>query len=170
MRRPGRPAGDEGRAAAHETALRLLAAQPRTCVGLDRKLTARGFPANVRAAVIERLVEVGLLDDRAYAEGYVRRRFRLGPRGFALMRRELTTRGVAGEVVDEVLREVAATTDEATLARDALRRREYRWAKLSPEVARRRSIAALRRLGFSSSAIAAALPRREAGSLEGDRS
>jgi regulatory protein len=143
-----------------EVALRLLAAQPGTRAGLAVKLARRGFSRELIHVLLDRLEAVGLVDDRVYAEGFVRRRLRIRPRGFALMRRELALKGVSAAVADEVLQAAAQATDEATLARSALARREYRLAKLSPDVARRRAIAILRRLGFSPAAIAEALPRR----------
>jgi regulatory protein len=143
-----------------EVALRLLAAEPSTRAGLHAKLARRGFSRELIAPLLDRLEAVGLVDDRAYAEGFVRRRLRIRPRGFALLRRELARKGVSVAVTDEVLRAAAATTDEVTLARAALARRDYRLAKLSPDAARRRSIGILRRLGFSAAAIAAALPPR----------
>jgi regulatory protein len=143
-----------------DVALRLLAAQPSTRAGLLIRLSRRGFSRELIAALLNRLEAVGLVDDRAYAEGYVRRRIRIRPRSFALLRLELARKGVSAPVVDEVLQEAARATDEATLARAALARREYRLERLSPDVARRRAIAILRRLGFSAATIAAVLPRR----------
>ncbi len=149
------------RASVRALALRLLAAQPSTRAGLARRLEARGIAPGMSSPVLDRLEAVGLLDDRAFAEGYLRRRLRLRPRGFALARRELIMRGVAPAMADDALRAVASTSDEVQLARAALRQREYRLARLEPAVARRRAIALLRRLGFSAAAIAAVLtPRR----------
>ena len=149
-----------------EVALRMLAAEPSTRAVLAAKLARRGFPRAHIAALLDRLAAVGLVDDRAYAEGFVRRRLRIRPRGFALLRRELARRGVPAAVADEVLAAAARATDEVTLARAALARRAYRLDRLSPEAARRRAIGILRRLGFSAAAIAAALPPRRGGGEE----
>ncbi len=155
--------GDGDLGPLREVALRMLAAEPSTRAVLHAKLARRGFPRALIAALLDRLEAVGLIDDRAYAEGFVRRRIRIRPRGFALLRRELARKGVSAAVTDEVLQAAAAVTDEVTLARSALDRRAYRLDRLSPEAARRRAIGILRRLGFSTAAIAAALAARRSG-------
>lgn len=162
-REPARDSTEADLGPLREVALRLLAAQPCTRAGLVTKLARRGFSRELIDALLDRLEAVGLVDDRAYAEGFVRRRLRIRPRGFALLRRELELKGVSAPVAASVLQAAAQATDEATLARAALGRREYRLAKLDPDVARRRAIAILRRLGFSPAAIAQALPRRRSG-------
>jgi regulatory protein len=148
---------EEALARAREAALRLLDAQPRTRRNLARRLSDRGYPEEAIEGALDRLVAVGLVDDRAYAEGFIRRRLRLKPRGWLLLKRELLDRGVPEEVTASALAEFAARIDESDLARDVLRRRTYRLRTLSPDVARRRAIASLRRLGFCSSAIIAAV-------------
>jgi regulatory protein len=158
--------GDGDLGPLREVALRMLAAEPSTRAVLALKLARRGFPRAHIAALLDRLVAVGLVDDRAYAEGFVRRRLRIRPRGFALLRRELLRKGVPAAVVDEVLAAAASATDEVTLARTALARRAYRLDRLSPDVARQRAIGILRRLGFSAAAIAGALPWRRGGGEE----
>lgn len=156
-------AEDPGRAliAAQSAAVDLLDAQPRTRRDLARRLRDRGHPQEAIEGALDRLEAAGVVDDRAFADGFVRRRLRLRPRGWSLIRRELRARGVPEDVVASVLGRFAAETDEHELAREALRRQAYRLAKLDPGVARRRAIASLRRLGFSSRAILAAVDSRE---------
>lgn len=94
---PPDPAGIMAAAAA------LLAARPMTVMEMRRRLTARRYPADVVEAALLRLQQARYLDDRAFAVAWVASRDRSRPRGSAALRRELLTRGVAREIVDEVL-------------------------------------------------------------------
>ena len=79
-------------------ALKLLRARDYTVVSLRRKLQARfGI---VPEDVIQRLLEKKYLNDRRFAEHYVATREH---RGAATLREDLIARGVAEEIVVEVL-------------------------------------------------------------------
>lgn len=152
---------DQELESAREAALHLLAPGLRTRHHLARLLAERGYQAAVIEQVLSRLTELGLVNDGLYAEGFIRRRLRLRPRSPALLRLELRARGVPETAIETALEAFAGQLDEVALARDVLRRQAYRWAKLDPEVARRRAIGALRRLGFSSPAIIEAVRSAE---------
>lgn len=74
------------------------------------KLGRRGYGAEDVDAALGRLIQLGYLDDRAYAAGHVRRR--LGGRGPLALRSELAARGVGRTLIDEA---VAALDPEAQL-------------------------------------------------------
>ncbi|WP_457634216.1 regulatory protein RecX [Oceanithermus desulfurans] len=85
---------------AMQYALRSLGRRMQSRAELERKLLARTTP-EVAQAVLERLLEWGYLDDRAFAEAFVRsRRERWGE---LRLRAELARRGVDEGIVREVL-------------------------------------------------------------------
>jgi len=93
---PKTPAGT-----ALEAGLRLLARRAHSRVELDRKLDLRGYAQIEVGSAMDRLVELGYLDDRAFAEGHVRRRQSgMGPRALSA---ELSARGVNRQVADGAL-------------------------------------------------------------------
>jgi regulatory protein len=90
--------------------LRLLTDRARTRQELGQALRRKGVPDDAANTVLERFDDVGLIDDHAFAEQWVRSRhtFRgLGRRALAV---ELRRRGVADEVAGEAL---AAVDDES---------------------------------------------------------
>ncbi|MFN8183543.1 MAG: regulatory protein RecX [Candidatus Nanopelagicales bacterium] len=89
-------------------ALRKLEARPRTQRELHEILCAQGIPVDVADELVERFVEVGLLDDRAYARLWVESRMRTRGLGTAALRRELRSHKVSDPVIDEVLADVDA--------------------------------------------------------------
>ena len=62
---------DELRSAARSYALKALTARPLSTRMLAERITARGYPSETAAAVVEELSRVGLLDDAAFARAYV---------------------------------------------------------------------------------------------------
>jgi regulatory protein len=83
--------------------LRLLEAKPRTVGELRDRLCDRGIPQDVADEIVGRYLEVGLLDDRAYARLWVESRVRARGLGVAALRRELRGRKVPDDIITEVL-------------------------------------------------------------------
>ena len=79
--------------------LRRLDAAPRTRVELERYLAQRGIPDDVACAVLDRFTEVGLIDDRAYAQGWVSSRHGTRGLGKRAVAQELRRKGVADDVI-----------------------------------------------------------------------
>ncbi len=86
-----------------DAAARFLEARPRSVAEVERKLGGMGYQPSLVAEVVERLVQLGYLDDEAFARAWVESRDRASPRGEHALRRELSQRGVDRTLVDEVL-------------------------------------------------------------------
>jgi regulatory protein len=63
---------------AERAALRLVARAEQTCAGLKHKLEQRGHGADQANAAISYLTELGILDDRRFAERWIRSRLYRG--------------------------------------------------------------------------------------------
>ncbi len=137
---------------AQAVALRYLEPRPRTVQEVRRRLERAGFPAEVIDQVVTRLETLGYLDDRAYAQAYVRGR--LAGRGYGprRLRAELRRRGVPPNVVEATLDAALAETDPLEIARPLARRRWKLLCQNEPDRRKRRQklIAFLQRRGFSS--------------------
>ena len=137
---------------AKERALYLLGLRDYSCHELEQKLYTEATP-EIAASVVERLREVGLLDDERYAaclarslsEGkhYPRRR----------IEQELRRRGISGVLIQAVVFDLEGEDFEQALA---LLQKKY-YNKLNDPDSRRRVIAALARRGFSYGAIRRAM-------------
>lgn len=88
-----------------EAAGRLLEARPRAADEVRRRLVRLGYRVELVEAAIGRLLELGWLDDEAFARQWLESRDRAHPRGEALLRRELLHTGVERELVDRLLDE-----------------------------------------------------------------
>src|ERR1700712_2074323 len=97
-----------------ERCLNLLAQQPRTRAELERSLARAGAPEEVVGQVLDRFAGVGLVDDEAYAQAYVRTGLGVRRRGTRSLRAELRVRGVAPDVIDLAAAEVDEQDERAT--------------------------------------------------------
>lgn len=92
-------------AAVLEAAARFLEARSRSVKEVRRRLTGGGYRADLVDGAIERMLELGMLDDEAFARAWVESRDRARPRGERAIRAELGLKGVDRASVDLVLAE-----------------------------------------------------------------
>jgi len=105
-----------------DAAARFLEVRLRSVEETRRRLIRAGYPAELVTRVVDRLVELGYLDDEAFARAWVESRDRAHPRGTAALRRELAAKGVASEIIGRALEE-RELLGSAGHARDAERGR-----------------------------------------------
>ncbi len=127
-------------------ALQLLSRAAQTRRGLARKLAARGFSAAAIRFALDRMAELGYLDDRAFAESWVRGRISAGREGGNALYRGLLGRGVARPVAQDVVARLCTAEAELECAR-----------RLAAGLSRNAAIRRLTGRGFRSRAIAAVL-------------
>jgi regulatory protein len=143
---------------ARDAALSLLSYRARTAVELKRRLKRKGFDDEVAASTVERLDRLGVVDDAAFAESFVRDRVRLRPHGMRRLGQELRAKGVDEDVaraaIAEVMDREGAT--ELDLAHAAAARWKPRPGE-DPARARARLAAFLARRGFGGDAVRAVL-------------
>jgi regulatory protein len=92
-----------------EAAAAFLAVRPRSVAETRRRLAHLGYPAALCDQVVERLLELGYLDDAVLARAWVESRDRARPRGSATLRRELRQKGVPDDTIRETLATRAST-------------------------------------------------------------
>ncbi|MBR5524832.1 MAG: regulatory protein RecX [Clostridia bacterium] len=146
---------------ARERALYLLGLRDYACKELEQKLHTEADPETA-AAVVERLRQVGLLDDRRYAHRLAKSltEYKQYPR--RRVEQELRRRGVDPLTVQEA---VAALDGEDFQQALALIEKKY-YNKINTAEDRQRVTAALARRGFSYGAIRRAMD--EYGAPEDD--
>jgi regulatory protein len=131
--------------------LRLLTARARTRAELAGQLAKRGYPDDVSTRVLDRLADVGLVDDVDFAEQWVHSRRVNAGKGKRALAAELHTKGVDNDVITSVLSDINpdAERDRA----EELVRKKLRRENLSDQAAdarvTRRLVGMLARRGFS---------------------
>lgn len=126
--------------------LRLLTQRARSRAELADALRKRGVPDEAAGRVLDRYVEVGLIDDAALAAGLAAAQH--NERGLARRAVAVTLRrrGLAGET-DSALATIDSDSERAK-ARELVARRRVALAGLPPEVQARRLVGLLARKGY----------------------
>ena len=144
---PGEQAHTDPQAEARKVVLRQLAMGPRTRRQLEDKLRDKGCDPQASARVLDRMTEVGLVDDEAYAEMYVRSKQETKGLAAGALRQELRQKGVSDELVDATLQDIDPQ-QEKEQARALVARRLRTMRGLGREVQTRRLAAFLARKGY----------------------
>jgi regulatory protein len=159
-------------------ALRFLEVRARSVDEVRRRLARAGYPAGQVDAAVTRLLELGVLDDPAFARAWVASRDRTHPRGERALRDELRRKGISPDVITAVLAErsdpdgasrteamaptspgaAVGETGDSRAADRLLRRKEGALLRLQdPRRRRERAWAMLARAGFDSDTARAAV-------------
>ena len=101
-------AGPRDATAAMEIAVGYLGTRPRTQWETERRLRRAGTPEPVITQTVERLGEIGYLDDAAFARWWGEQRDRHAPRGLRMIEAELRQHGVPREVIEAYREEHSA--------------------------------------------------------------
>lgn len=124
----------------------LLSYKARTAAELKARLVRKGFSPDVVSSTLERLGELGLVNDEQFARQFTEDRVVVGHKGTWRVRAELRKRGVAREQIEQA---IAAAPDETAAAREVVLKFRARNKRLEPDVLRRRLYGFLARRGFS---------------------
>lgn len=151
-----------------EIALRALTVRDRSRAELAAALARRGVPAEAAETVLERLGEVGLVDDEQFAAAWVAGRQRRNTSA-RVLRQELRAKGIEAELVTQAM-DALPEGAELAAARALVAKRARSLGGVDAVVRRRRLAGQLARRGFGPSIIATVLREgdaEEAAELDG---
>jgi regulatory protein len=150
-----------------EAAARFLEARARSVGEVRRRLSSAGYRVELIEGAIERMTELGMLDDATFARAWIESRDRARPRGERALSEELRVRGVDRTVIVEALDErrssasddgedTAPSADEAAAERLLARHARALERVADPRARRQRAYALLARNGFDPSVCGSA--------------
>jgi regulatory protein len=105
-------------------AFRYLSSRPRSEAELRLRLYRRGFDDGVVSQVVAELKEQSLVDDVAFAQFWRENREAFSPRSRRLVEQELKEKGVAAEVIAQIM---TGFDDELEAYRAAKRKTRSPW-------------------------------------------
>jgi SOS response regulatory protein OraA/RecX len=88
-----------------EAAARFLEVRPRSVAEVRRRLGQTGYRPDLIDGAIERLTELGMLDDETFARLWVESRDRAHPRGEHALIVELRQKGIEASIIAAVLKD-----------------------------------------------------------------
>jgi regulatory protein len=127
---------------------RILARRMYTTKEIRDKLAERGYIDEVTQDVIATLERYGYLNDRTYAEEWIRSRMRAKPKGKTALRQELARKGVEKSIIEDALNQTFDESKEADMVLDLARQKARSYSSDDPAVARRKLQSFLLRRGF----------------------
>lgn len=131
---------------------------------LRTKLEDAGYPASVIEECMDKLRQARYLDDRRYAQTYVRSH--LSDRSRLRIRRDLSERGIPDEYIEEAFAEIEEETDPDQVQLDQIRRllkkRGYDPGEADYAM-RQKTMAFLHRKGYETDLIRRAMEDAESG-------
>lgn len=140
---------------AYQKALALIHRRPRAERELRMRFEQNRVPGVIQDAVVDRLRQAGLVDDRGFAEAWVENRSAFRPRAGRMLRFELRQKGVSGSAIEAALEGY----DEEGAAAEAAKKASRRFLQLTEVDYRRRMSQYLARRGFDYATISPVVER-----------
>jgi regulatory protein len=141
---------------ARNVLLHQLARSAKSTHQLRKILEQREIPSEIAERVLVRFTEVGLIDDQAYAETIVNSRRNFKGLSKSAIKRELNEKGVPAPFIEQAIESITAEDDLAA-AQELAARRIRQMSSLAKDVRERRLAGYLRRKGYPSSVVFAAI-------------
>jgi len=135
----------------YEAGLTILDQAACTRGDMRRKLMRKGYVEAAAAATVDRLAEIGLLDDARYAERLAQSQLKK-PVGAYAVRRKLRAKLLSDECVEAAMGDFDEAQQSAA-CRTAAEKLAHKYSTLPPREARSKLTQALARRGFGWDAI-----------------
>ncbi len=142
---------------AKKRAMHLLEKMDRTEKQLRDKLTENGYPNDLVDEAVEYVRSYHYIDDRRYAENYIR--YRQESKSRILLKNELLRKGISSQIIDEAM-EAEYHMDPRTLIDQWLKKKGYSSSEQDSEKERKIGQFLLRK-GFSWEDIRSCMSRFE---------
>ena len=133
---------------AKQIILKQLANSPKTRAQLRRVLAQRNVSEDVAAAALDRITELGYIDDAAFARAWVESRHRSRGLSRNALQRELGLKGVEPDVITQVLDGQISRASEDAAARSLVDKKLRGMRGVDDKTATRRLVAMLSRRGY----------------------
>ncbi len=134
------------------SAFRLLKFRIRSIKEMEMRLKQKKFSSAVIREVLDFLLDLGYLDDLAFARSWIINRRQLNPRSKRLITYELRQKGVDLNIIAQAFNLLGDDLD-IEIAQELAARKYEKLKQLPADAAKRRLIGFLQRKGFSSGIV-----------------
>lgn len=130
-------------------AFKIILIKPRTESELRQKIGGKFKDAETEIIeeVIEKLKELKYIDDTKYIQDYVEYRSSISPRGIFLLKQELRQKGIASDLIGEVMNTIEV--DEIALVKKLAENKSRSLQSFEPQKRKEKMIRFLQSRGFS---------------------
>jgi len=131
-----------------EKVLRFLSYRPRSEKEIFNYLIKKQTGIEARKIVIDKLKNLGMIDDLEFAKWWVEQRTTFKPAGKKLLFFELQQKGVSRKIIEQVLNE-KEPLNELAVAVQLLKKKKRQWKKIPPEKFKKKAFEFLMQRGFN---------------------
>lgn len=128
--------------------LRQLTTSAKSRHQLSEALARKGVPPEAADEALDRFVDLGYIDDDAFARSWVESRRRSRGLAASLLRRELRQKGIAPETIDAVMADQVDDEGERVAASALVDKKLRSLQGVDPDTATRRLVSMLARKGY----------------------
>ncbi|MBI4033198.1 MAG: regulatory protein RecX [Candidatus Blackburnbacteria bacterium] len=128
--------------------LRFATLRPRSEKEINVWFKRKKIPTKLHERVFNRLKNLGLVDDKAFASWWIEQRLTFRPKGRRAIFFELRQKGVSEDIIEDVLGTIGFP-QEVELARDLVAKKLPRFKDFPVEEKKKKLVGLLVRRGFS---------------------
>lgn len=139
--------------------LRFAAVRPRSEKEVRDYFRRKKVHESLHEELFNKLDRLELIDDEKFAKWWVEQRQTFKPKAKRVLQMELKQKGIAKEIIDEVLGETKI--DEEKMARDLLEKKAYKWRGLPSRESRLKMSQYLAGKGFGWEVIQLVIGKNE---------
>lgn len=125
----------------------LIGRRPRTTKEIREWLKKRKASDEQITTIIDKLLEINLLDDLSYTHAFIRTQQLMKSQSSRQLIYKLQKKGISSEMVKQVLEEEGH--DDSASAKEEIRKNMWRWAKFDGYEKKQKMMTFLMRKGFS---------------------
>ncbi len=131
----------------YDKLLRFAMVRPRSMKEITDYFRRKKVHESMHEKLVEKLKHLELIDDAKFARWWIDQRANFKPKPKRILIQELRIKGIAKEIIDEVLGE--EVVDEEKMAGELLEKKAYKWKNLPAREARQKMSQYLAGKGFS---------------------
>ncbi|HRY59922.1 MAG TPA: RecX family transcriptional regulator [Patescibacteria group bacterium] len=139
---------EEVNAKAFNAAANFLKIRERSKKEIRDKLKTKEYLENVIEKVLEKLERLDIVNDKRFAEMFVRDRMKLKPKGKKVLKMELMQKGIDRNTIDEVLGDMLGGENEIELAKKVLEKAEKKYSGSEENIKRDKIVKYMLARGF----------------------
>ncbi len=140
--------GEEVVAKAYNATVNFLKTRERSKKEISDKLKTKEYSLSVIKKILAKLENLDLVNDKRFAQMFVRDRIKLKPKGKRVLRLELKQKGIDGDIIEKVLEDILDKKKESELVEKVFKKIESRYSNLPPAEQKQKIIKYLLGKGF----------------------
>lgn len=127
--------------------LRFVMVRPRSEKEIKDYFKRKKVHESIHKDLFNRLNQLDLIDDIKFAKWWIDQRQSFRPKSKRILNSELRIKGINSEIINNILED--SEIDELKIAKELLKKKEYKWDKYDEKVKKQKIITYLSGKGFS---------------------